>query len=168
MSELVTPHVALGGIKTAYVMPNLLPPITSTEQALSYKQDLQKLAPETEFLMTLYLHENMLEEIEVEGKKVLRGVHEVRKASRAGVRGEFRMRIASLVKLMSRGIRSGIKSYPRGVTTHSSTGIESYEPYYPVFTAMEEEGMVLNLHGEVPSDDKEVSVGDQASRLKKV
>jgi dihydroorotase len=135
MSELVTPHVALGGIKTAYVMPNLLPPITSTEQALSYKQDLQKLAPETEFLMTLYLHENMLEEIEVEGRKVLRGVHEVRKASRAGVRG--------------------IKSYPRGVTTHSSTGIESYEPYYPVFTAMEEEGMVLNLHGEVPSDDKE-------------
>ncbi|KAJ9099836.1 hypothetical protein QFC21_003838 [Naganishia friedmannii] len=139
MSELVTPHVALGGIKTAYVMPNLLPPITSTEQAMSYKKDLQKLAPETEFLMTLYLHENMLEEIEVQengnATKVLRGVHEIRKASKAGVRG--------------------IKSYPRGVTTHSSTGIESYEPYYPVFKALEEEGMVLNLHGEVPSDDKE-------------
>lgn len=92
MSELVTPHVALGGIKTAYVMPNLLPPITSTEQALSYKQDLQKLAPNTEFLMTLYLHENMLEEVDVEEngerKKVLRGVHEIRKASRSGVRGE--------------------------------------------------------------------------------
>lgn len=92
MSELVTPHVSLGGIKTAYVMPNLLPPITSTEQALSYKQDLQKLAPNTEFLMTLYLHENMLEEVEVEEngekKRVLRGVHEIRKASRAGVRGQ--------------------------------------------------------------------------------
>lgn len=91
MSELVTPHVALGGIKTAYVMPNLLPPITSTEQAMSYKKDLQKLAPETEFLMTLYLHENMLEEIEVQengsATKVLRGVHEIRKASKAGVRG---------------------------------------------------------------------------------
>lgn len=91
MSELVTPHVALGGIRTAYVMPNLLPPITSTEQAMSYKQDLQKLAPETEFLMTLYLHENMLEEIEVQqngsATKVLRGVHEIRKASKAGVRG---------------------------------------------------------------------------------
>lgn len=55
-------------------------------------------------------------------------------------------------------ILTGIKSYPRGVTTNSSTGIESYEPYYPVFKAMEEEGMVLNLHGEVPSDAEKVSI----------
>lgn len=45
----------------------------------------------------------------------------------------------------------GVKSYPRGVTTNSEGGIESYEAYYPVFAAMEEVGMVLNLHGEVPS-----------------
>lgn len=45
----------------------------------------------------------------------------------------------------------GVKSYPRGVTTNSEGGIESYEAYYPVFAAMEEAGMVLNLHGEVPS-----------------
>ena len=44
-----------------------------------------------------------------------------------------------------------MKSYPRGVTTNSEGGIESYEAYYPVFAAMEEVGMVLNLHGEVPS-----------------
>jgi dihydroorotase len=46
----------------------------------------------------------------------------------------------------------GVKSYPRGVTTNSDSGIESYEMYYPVFEVMEEVGMVLNLHGEVPSD----------------
>ena len=46
---------------------------------------------------------------------------------------------------------AGVKSYPRGVTTNSDGGIESYEAYYPVFQAMEEEDMVLNLHGEVPS-----------------
>ncbi|KZT12754.1 dihydroorotase [Laetiporus sulphureus 93-53] len=46
----------------------------------------------------------------------------------------------------------GVKSYPRGVTTNSEGGIESYEAYYPLFAAMEKEGMVLNLHGEVPSD----------------
>ena len=46
----------------------------------------------------------------------------------------------------------GVKSYPRGVTTNSESGIESYTAYYEVFKAMEEEGMVLNLHGEVPSD----------------
>ncbi|KAF8220360.1 Dihydroorotase [Tricholoma matsutake] len=46
----------------------------------------------------------------------------------------------------------GVKSYPRGVTTNSDGGIESYETYYPVFEAMQEVDMVLNLHGEVPSD----------------
>lgn len=46
----------------------------------------------------------------------------------------------------------GVKSYPRGVTTNSDGGIESYEVYYPVFEVMEQEGLVLNLHGEVPSD----------------
>ena len=50
----------------------------------------------------------------------------------------------------------GVKSYPRGVTTNSGGGIENYEMYYPVFKAMEEEGMVLNLHGEVPSDHEKV------------
>lgn len=46
----------------------------------------------------------------------------------------------------------GVKSYPRGVTTNSDGGIESYEAYYPVFEAMQEADMVLNLHGEVHSD----------------
>ncbi|TVY36529.1 putative dihydroorotase [Lachnellula subtilissima] len=45
----------------------------------------------------------------------------------------------------------GIKSYPAGVTTNSSSGVLSYEPFYPVFTTMENRGMVLNLHGECPS-----------------
>lgn len=53
------------------------------------------------------------------------------------------------------GIR-GVKSYPRGVTTNSEGGIEDYEVYYPVFKEMENCGMVLNLHGEVPSDDEKV------------
>jgi len=50
----------------------------------------------------------------------------------------------------------GIKSYPRGVTTNSEGGIESYETYYPVFEAMQDVDMVLNLHGEVPSDAAKV------------
>lgn len=45
------------------------------------------------------------------------------------------------------------------MTTNSGAGIEDYEVYYPVFKAMEEAGMVLNLHGEVPSDHKKVSSG---------
>ena len=46
----------------------------------------------------------------------------------------------------------GLKSYPAGVTTNSSSGVLDYEIFYPVFRAMEECGMVLNLHGECPSD----------------
>ncbi|KAI0012329.1 hypothetical protein F4779DRAFT_569256 [Xylariaceae sp. FL0662B] len=46
----------------------------------------------------------------------------------------------------------GIKSYPVGVTTNSASGVLSYEPFYPVFEEMEQVGLVLNLHGECPSD----------------
>jgi dihydroorotase len=56
---------------------------------MQYKADLEKIDPSVEYLMTLYLHENMLEEIEVDGKKVLRGVEEVAKASKAGVKGDY-------------------------------------------------------------------------------
>ena len=44
----------------------------------------------------------------------------------------------------------GVKSYPRGVTTGSDTGVESYETYYPLFAEMERLGLSLHLHGEVP------------------
>lgn len=34
-----------------------------------------------------------------------------------------------------------------------------YKPFYPVFSAMEKEGLVLNLHGECPSDHaKDITV----------
>jgi len=46
----------------------------------------------------------------------------------------------------------GVKSYPRGVTTNSDEGIESYDKYDGLFQAMQEHGIVLNLHGEIPSD----------------
>jgi dihydroorotase len=36
------------------------------------------------------------------------------------------------------------------VTTNSDSGVASFEDYFLTFAAMEEHGMVLNLHGEVP------------------
>ncbi|KAI9355435.1 hypothetical protein DFJ73DRAFT_623688 [Zopfochytrium polystomum] len=119
LMRTVTPLLASGGVRTALVMPNLKPPITTTEQAMAYKSQLQSLAPTVEFLMTLYLTPDLTPE-------------EVRKAAKAGI--------------------VGVKSYPRGVTTNSDSGIESYKAYYNVFAAMEEVDMVLNLHGEIPSD----------------
>ncbi|KJA24546.1 hypothetical protein HYPSUDRAFT_38588 [Hypholoma sublateritium FD-334 SS-4] len=119
ISELIVPHVSKGGFDVAYVMPNLKPPVTSTEQALRYKADLERIDPNVTYLMTLYLCPELTAD-------------EIRKANKAGV--------------------YGVKSYPRGVTTNSDGGIESYEAYYPIFEAMQEVDMVLNLHGEVPSD----------------
>lgn len=65
--------------------------------------------------------------------------------------------ISLLLHLFSESLFIGVKSYPRGVTTNSDGGIESYETYYPIFEAMQEVDMVLNLHGEVPSDADTVS-----------
>lgn len=45
----------------------------------------------------------------------------------------------------------GIKSYPKGVTTGSDAGVEDYEVYFPIFAEMENLGLSLHLHGEVPN-----------------
>lgn len=47
------------------------------------------------------------------------------------------------------GVIAG-KFYPEGVTTNSEDGVRDVESLYPVFEAMEECGMVLCLHGELP------------------
>ncbi|KAI8842971.1 hypothetical protein BC829DRAFT_401284 [Chytridium lagenaria] len=98
MMKLVTPMLESGGVRTAYVMPNLKPPISSTEQAMAYKAELQKLAPSVNFLMTLYLGPELTPD-------------EIRKAAAAGVKDLL-----------------------------------------PCFSSHGEVGMILNLHGEIPSD----------------
>lgn len=45
----------------------------------------------------------------------------------------------------------GVKSYPRGVTTGSESGVEDYAVYFPLFAEMEKLDMSLHLHGEVPN-----------------
>ncbi|KAI7219451.1 Translation factor GUF1 [Hortaea werneckii] len=56
MMELVTPMIRRGGVNTVFVMPNLVPPITTVAHCLAYKKQLQELAPDVTFLMSLYLH----------------------------------------------------------------------------------------------------------------
>ncbi len=56
---------------------------------------------------------------------------EVRRAARAGI--------------------TGIKCYPQGVTTNSEHGVSDLARYDPVFAAMDDEGLVLELHGECAS-----------------
>jgi dihydroorotase len=46
---------------------------------------------------------------------------------------------------------TGVKSYPAGVTTNSASGVTDYASFYPVFSEMETEDLILNLHGECQS-----------------
>jgi dihydroorotase len=56
------------------MQPNLIPPIATTEQALNYKAELKKIDPNVEYLMTLYLSQEISPD-------------EIRKAKKAGIVG---------------------------------------------------------------------------------
>ncbi|KAJ1497853.1 hypothetical protein HMI54_013237 [Coelomomyces lativittatus] len=62
------------GIDTYLVMPNLIPPLTTTDMVMDYQATLRSYAPELTFLMTLYLSPELTPD-------------EIRKAKRAGIIG---------------------------------------------------------------------------------
>lgn len=129
MMELITPTVREGGVSIAYVMPNLVPPVTTLERVIEYKQSLQKLAPKTTFLMSLYLCKDLTPEL----------IHAAAK----------------------QGAIHGVKCYPAGVTTNSAAGVDpnDFSDFYPIFKALEENDLVLNLHGErPPAIDEDITV----------
>ncbi|BGP36630.1 dihydroorotase [Rhodotorula kratochvilovae] len=121
LMRLVTPHVEQGGIRMAFVMPNLVPPLTLPEHTIAYAKELQALAPSLHLLPSLYLSRALTPAL-------------IREAKEGGI--------------------VGVKSYPRGVTTNSDGGVgmEGYAVFDDVFAEMERQDLVLNLHGEVPSD----------------
>lgn len=68
MKELVTPTVKKGGVSVCFVMPNLVPPLTKPDDVLEYQKSLQKLSPDTLFLMSLYLCPDITPEVIKEAK----------------------------------------------------------------------------------------------------
>lgn len=129
MMELITPTVREGGVSVAYVMPNLVPPVTTLERVVEYKQKLQELAPKTTFLMSFYLCKDLTPEL----------IHTAAKEKAI----------------------HGVKCYPAGVTTNSSSGVDpnDFTSFYPIFKALEENNLVLNLHGErPPAKDEDIHV----------
>ncbi|OQN97027.1 hypothetical protein B0A48_16831 [Cryoendolithus antarcticus] len=69
MTELVVPAIRQAGVNTVFVMPNLVPPITTVQHALDYRSRLQELEPNVTFLMSLYLHPNISPDTIIEAKK---------------------------------------------------------------------------------------------------
>lgn len=118
----VIPHTA-GQFGRAIIMPNLKPPVTTTAQALAYRERILAAVPVGlvfEPLMTLYLTDNL-------------DPLEIARAKAAGI-------VAA-------------KLYPAGVTTNSDAGVTRLDKIYPVLAAMERHGMLLLVHGEVTDPD---------------
>jgi len=59
LMNMVVPLLRAGGVGRCLVMPNTRPPVVTPDDALHYKARLQQLAPDVEFLMTLYLTPNL-------------------------------------------------------------------------------------------------------------
>ena len=103
----------------AIIMPNLVPPVTNTEETLGYHQRIMDQEPQGSFepLMVLYLTDKTQPE-------------EIAKAKATG-------------KIVA------AKLYPAGATTNSDSGVTSVKNIYPVLEAMQKAGMLLLIHGEV-------------------
>ncbi|EJE4197703.1 dihydroorotase [Vibrio cholerae] len=110
----------------ALIMPNTVPPVTTTEMALAYRERIMAAQPEPHFepLMALYLTDNTSPE-------------EIRKAKASG-------------KVVA------AKLYPAGATTNSDSGVTSAEKIYSVLQAMQEVGMLLLVHGEVTTHEIDI------------
>ena len=107
----------------AIIMPNLKPPVTTTAQALTYKARILAAVP-------------------------------------AGVPFEPLMTLYLTDNLapeeIARAKAAGIvacKLYPAGATTNSDFGVTDLRKIYPVLEAMQREGLLLLIHGEVTSSD---------------
>ncbi len=104
----------------AIVMPNLKPPVTTTELALQYRERILAALPALarfEPLMTLYLTDST--------------------------------QPGEIATARSSGRVHAIKYYPAGATTHSDAGVTDLRKCHRVFEAMEESRMPLLVHGEV-------------------
>ncbi|MCE8024614.1 MULTISPECIES: dihydroorotase [Halomonadaceae] len=104
----------------AIIMPNLKPPVTTTEQAQGYRERILAARPTGstfEPLMTLYLTDNTpAEEIE---------------------------------RAVASGLVHAVKLYPAGATTNSDSGVTDLAHCDAAIGAMARLGLPLLVHGEV-------------------
>ena len=113
--------------RRAIVMPNLIPPVTDVEMAMSYRQDILNACPgdcNFEALMTLYLTDH---------------------TSPADVKAAADNPYVHAFKL-----------YPAGATTNSASGVTSLPDLMPTLEAMVEHQVPLLVHGEVTDHDVDV------------
>ncbi|MCW5575922.1 MAG: dihydroorotase [Burkholderiales bacterium] len=111
----------------AIVMPNLVPPVTTTAAAADYRARIvAALPPGARFepLMTLYLTDHTTP--------------------------------AEIGRAKASGIVHGCKLYPAGATTHSQAGVTDLRHLDATLERMAELGLPLQVHGEVTSPDVDI------------
>ncbi len=118
LMRLVVPHSARRFAR-AIIMPNLVPPIVTTELAGQYRERILAAVPADasfEPLMTLYLTEQTLP--------------------------------AEIAAAKSSGFVHAVKWYPAGATTNSHHGVQTIENCFGVLEAMQEHDLPLLVHPE--------------------
>jgi dihydroorotase len=107
----------------AIIMPNLKPPVTTAAQALAYKARIQAAVPEGVAFEPL-MTLYLTDNLPAD---------EIRRAKDAGV--------------------VALKLYPAGATTNSDAGVTDLRKTYKTLEAMQRDGILLLVHGEVTSPD---------------
>ncbi len=107
----------------AIVMPNLKPPVTTAAQATAYRDRIRAAVPAGVAFEPL-MTLYLTDNLPAE---------EIRRAKDAGV--------------------VALKLYPAGATTNSDAGVTDIRKTYKTLEAMQREGLLLLVHGEVTSSD---------------
>lgn len=126
MLKQVAPYTARQ-FGRAIIMPNLVPPVTTTAMAVDYRQRILAATnkyPDFQPLMTAYLTDDIDSDDLIAGHQ--------------------------------QGVFTAAKLYPAGATTNSSHGVTDIKKIYPVLDAMQKQGMPLLVHGEVVDNDIDI------------
>ena len=107
----------------AIIMPNLRPPVTTAAQALAYRARIQAAVPAGVQFEPL-MTLYLTDNLPPD---------EIKRAKDAGV--------------------VALKLYPAGATTNSDAGVTDLRKTYKTLEAMQREGLLLLVHGEVTSPD---------------
>ncbi len=107
----------------AIIMPNLRPPVTTAAQAVAYRQRIRAGVPAGMKFEPL-MTLYLTDNLAAD---------EIKRARDAGV--------------------VAVKLYPAGATTHSDAGVTDLRKTYKALEAMQREGLLLLLHGEVTAPE---------------
>ena len=122
----VVPHTA-SMFSRAIIMPNLNPPVTTVEKALSYRERILAARPANSSfdpLMVLYLTNNTTAD--------------------------------EIINAVNSDCVHAVKYYPAGATTNSDAGVTDIKNAYTALAKMEELGLPLLIHGEVTDPNVDV------------